>query len=131
MSDLPSHRNAFLRFLLIGGGTSAIFSLTTAGLIRFADAPPFATSVIVYLLCIPAAFFAHKRFAFRVQRPRKTAFVIYLATQICSLCLVAVISTRYVTQIFWQDTALLLVTSAAAAVLSYVIGRTITFVPQR
>lgn len=127
MASLPSQRQAFLRFLLVGGTFSLIFSATTAALIRFAGTPPFATSVIVYLLCIPAAFQAHKRFAFGVQTVRKAAFVLYVATQVCSLSLVAAITTRYVTQVFWQDTALLLVTSAVAAVLSYLIGRYITF----
>jgi putative flippase GtrA len=127
---LPPQRTAFLRFLLVGGTFSLIFSATTAALIRFAGTPPFATSIIVYMLCIPAAFQAHKRFAFGVQNTRKSAFLVYLATQICSLSLVAAITTRFVTRLFWQDTALLLVTSAVAAMLSYLIGRYITFAPR-
>jgi putative flippase GtrA len=131
VSDQPSHHLTFFRFLLVGGTVSLIFSATTAGLIRFADTPAFATSVIVYLLCIPAAFAAHKRFAFGVRQARRTAFLIYLATQVCSLSLVAAITTRYVTHVLWRDTALLLLTSAAAAVISYLIGRYITFAPER
>jgi putative flippase GtrA len=123
----PSQRTAFLRFLLVGGTSSLIYAATTAALIRFAGTPPFATSVIVFLLCIPAVFHAHKRFAFQVRTTRRSAFVLYLGTQICSLSFVAAITTRHVTQVFWQDTALLLVTSGIAAVLSYLIGRYITF----
>lgn len=127
---LPSQRTAFVRFLLVGGTFSAIFSATTAGMIRYADTPPLATSIIVYLLCIPAAFQAHKRFAFGVQNARRSAFLVYLATQVCSLALVAAVTTRFVTQMFWADTALFLATSAIAAVLSYLVGRYITFAPR-
>jgi putative flippase GtrA len=123
MPGLPSQRQAFVRFMLVGGTSSLIFSATTAALIRFAATPPFATSIVVYLLFIPAAFQAHKRFAFGVENTRKSAFFMYLATQVCSLTLVAAITTRFVTRVFWQDTALFLATSAVAAVLSYLIGR--------
>jgi putative flippase GtrA len=121
----------FLRFLIVGGSVSAIFSVITAGLIRFANTPPFWTSVVVYLACIPLAFYAQKRFAFDVAQTRKSAFWIYFATQLCSLALVSGVTTRFVTKIFWFDTGLLLVTSALAAVLSYLIGRFITFAPPR
>jgi putative flippase GtrA len=130
MPDLPSQRQAFVRFLLVGGTFSLFFSVATAALIRFAATPPLATSVIVYVLCIPAVFQAHKRFAFGVQHARKSAFFLYLATQVCSLTFVAAITTRFVTQMFWPDTALFLATSAIAAVLSYLIGRYITFAPR-
>lgn len=131
MPDLPSQRRAFLRFILIGGGFSLLFSLVTAALIRFAGAPPFATSIIVYVICIPVVFQVHKRFAFGVRETRRSAFILYLATQICSLSFVAAITTRHVTQVFWKDTGLLLVTSGVAAVISYLIGRYITFAAPR
>jgi putative flippase GtrA len=130
MPGAGTHTATFLRFLLIGGGFSLAYSATTAALIRFADAPPLLTGVILYALCIPIVFACHKRFAFRAQQTRKAAFPVYLATQLASLALVAAVTTGFVTRDFWLDTALFLLTSAIAAVLSYLIGRYVTFAPR-
>lgn len=117
----------FVRFLAVGGSFSLIYSLTTAALIRFAAAPAFATSVIVYAGCIPLAFLAHKHFAFGAKAARGSAFVLYTATQIASLTVVSFITTRFISHQFWLDTALLLTTSAVAAVGSFVINRFVIF----
>jgi putative flippase GtrA len=121
------HTNTFLRFLIVGGTFSLSYSLLTAALINFANAPAFAVTVVVYLLCIPAAFYAQKHVAFRMEHTQGSAFVTYFATQVGSLVIVSAITTRFVTKVFWIDTAILLVTAGSAAVLSYVIGRFITF----
>lgn len=131
MKQLRPEYGRFLRFLIVGGSFSAIFSVTTAALIWLANTPPFWTSVVVYLVCVPLAFCAQKRFAFEVSQTRKSAFWLYFATQLSSLALVSGVATRFVTKVFWFDTGLLLITSALAAVLSYLIGRFITFAPQR
>jgi putative flippase GtrA len=130
MAGTDTHAATFLRFVLIGGSFSLIYSAGTAALIRFAGAPPLMTSVILYALCIPVVFYCHKRFAFRAQQTRKMAFPLYLATQVASLALVATVTTRFVTEQFWLDTALFLATSTLAAVLSYLIGRYVTFAPR-
>jgi VIT1/CCC1 family predicted Fe2+/Mn2+ transporter len=49
---------------------------------------------------------------------------------VASLALVAAVTTRFVTAEFWLDTALFLATSALAAVLSYLVGRYLTFAPR-
>ncbi|WP_019954403.1 GtrA family protein [Yoonia vestfoldensis] len=118
---------AFIRFVLVGGSFSLGYALITAGLIRFAAAPPLPTSVVVYLLCIPAAFWAQRRIAFRADQQARGAVWIYTATQIGSLAVVSVITTRYVTKVFWLDTLLFLVTAGAAAVASFLICRYIIF----
>ena len=126
-----SHQfGAFLRFLLVGGSFSLGYALMTAGLIRFADAPPLLTSVIVYLICIPAAFIAQKKIAFRADQSGKSAMLIYGATQVGSLAVVSTITSRFVTKNFAFDTALFLVTAGTAAVVSYLICRYIIFRPQ-
>jgi putative flippase GtrA len=130
MADPGTHTATFLRFVVIGGSFSLIFSAVTAALIRFAATPPLPTSVVVYALFIPVAFHCQRRFAFRAQDTRKTAFPLYLATQLASLALVATVTTRFVTRDFWLDTALFLATSTLAAVLSYLIGRYVTFAPR-
>lgn len=121
---------AFVRFLLVGGSFSICYALITAGLIRFAAAPPLPTSVVVYVLCIPAAFWSQRRIAFRADRQAKGAVWIYTATQLGSLALVSAITTRFVTRVFWQDTLLFLVTAGAAAVASFLICRYIIFSTQ-
>jgi 20S proteasome alpha/beta subunit len=62
-----------------------------------------------------------------VEHTQGSAFVTYFATQVGSLVIVSAITTRFVTKVFWIDTAIILVTAGSAAVLSYVIGRFITF----
>lgn len=126
---MPQHFGAFLRFLMVGGSFSLGYAIVTAGLIRFADAPPFATSVIVYMLCIPLAFWAQKKIAFRADQTGKSAMLIYGATQVASLTIVSAITSRFVTKDFFYDTALFLVTAGTAAIISYLICRYIIFKP--
>lgn len=130
MTRISPQLATFLRFLLVGGSFSLGYSVTTAALIRFAGAPPFWTSVLVYVASIPLAYTAQRRFAFRIERPRSTAFASYVATQIGSVSLVSAVTTHFVSHQFFHDTLLLLVTSAVAAVVSFIIGRFVTFVPQ-
>ncbi|WP_439509089.1 GtrA family protein [Yoonia sp.] len=118
---------AFIRFVLVGGSFSLGYAVVTAGLIRFAAAPPLATSVVVYLLCIPAAFWAQRHIAFRADRQAKGALWIYAATQTGSLAVISAITTRFVTRVFWADTLLFVATAGVAAVASFLICRYILF----
>ena len=122
-----SHIGAFLRFLIVGGSFSLGYAVVTAALIRFADAPPLVTSIFIYLVCIPLAFFAQKKFAFRADQTRRSAMLIYGATQVASLAVVSTVTSRFVTKTFLFDTALFLVTAGTAAVASYLICRFIIF----
>ena len=117
----------FVRFVLVGGCFSLGYAVVTAGLIRFAAAPPLPTSVVVYLLCIPAAFWAQRHIAFRADRQAKGALWIYTATQTGSLAVISAITTRFVTRVFWADTLLFVATAGVAAVASFLICRYILF----
>ena len=117
----------FVRFVLVGGCFSLGYAVVTAGLIRFAAAPPLPTSVVVYLLCIPAAFWAQRHIAFRADQQAKGALWIYAATQIGSLVVISAITTRFVTRVFWADTLLFVATAGVAAVASFLICRYILF----
>lgn len=121
----------FLRFLVVGGTFSLIYAATTSALIAFAGAPPLATGVLVWLACIPPAYWCQSRLAFGVTELRRTAFPTYVATQLASVGLVSVVSAVAVTRVFWVDTAIYLAASAAAAVLSFVVARLVTFAPVR
>lgn len=118
---------AFARFVMVGGSFSLCYALSTAALIRFAGAPPLLTSICVYLLCIPAAFWAQRRIAFQARGQAKGAILIYTLTQIGSLAVVSGITTRFVSQVFWKDTLLFLVTAGTAAVVSFLICRYVIF----
>jgi putative flippase GtrA len=126
MKPLTVASSPFLRFLLVGGTFSLIYSVTTAALIR-AGTPPLATSVVVYACCIPLAYLSHKHLAFGVAAARKTAFPLYVLTQVASLTAVSLVTTRFITHRFALDTAILLLTSALAAVGSFLINRFLIF----
>jgi len=118
---------AFFRFLLVGGSFSLGYALIMAALIRFAGAPPLATSIVIYLICIPLAFLAQKRLAFRADTTGRGAVWIYGGTQVVSLAFVSLITSRFVTRDFVLDTILYLVTAGVAAVISFLICRYIIF----
>jgi putative flippase GtrA len=119
----------FGRFLIVGGSVSLSYAVITAGLINFAGTQPFAPSVIVYLFCIPIAFWLQKRFAFAVKKTRKSAFLIYAATQIGSLAVVSAVTTAFIFHDFIKDTALMLITAGCAAVISFLIAKFVAFKP--
>lgn len=122
----PEHRR-ILRFLLVGGAFSLIYSLSTAALISFAHSPPFWTSVIVYALCIPAAFLFQKLFVFEDRSNSLRAFFQYSSVQIATVAIVSYVTTRYVTQSVFWDTFLLLITAGIAAIINYFIFRFVVF----
>jgi len=118
-----------IRFLVVGGGFSLGYSIATAVLVGKAGAPPFITSVVLYLICIPAAFAVQKRFTFRLSRAWRYGFLIYAGTQVTCLALVAAVTTRFVTQNVAIDTLLFLGTAGTAAVLSFVVSSVFAFRP--
>lgn len=125
----PSVSVSLLRFLAVGGTVALVYSVVTAALIAWAGAPPVLTGALLWLACIPLAFHAQRRFAFGADRTRRMAFPIYLATQLASLMLVSGVSAVFVTRVFLTDTLIYLAATAAAAVLSFLIARFVTFAP--
>lgn len=119
-----------VRFLIVGGGFALFYALGMAALVGPLNLPPFATSVVFYLACIPAAFAVQRRFTFGAQEARRGGFLVYAAMQLASLTLVASITTRFVTQVMVIDTGLFLVTAGAAALLSYVVNDRLAFRPR-
>ena len=110
MSRTRAETATLLRFLVIGGGFSLAYAVVTALLINRVGTAPFATSVIVYVICIPLAFRAQKRFAFRAKTLRNSAFYIYAATQVAGIALVALITTRFVSYDLFWDTVVMGIT---------------------
>lgn len=118
-----------VRFLFVGGGFAVGYAVATALLVDGLGLPAFATSVVLYLFCIPAAFAVQKRVTFRVARTRPSGFAIYAGMQLASLAAVAAVTTRHVTGNFVLDTGLFLVTAGAAAVLSFAVSKLFAFRP--
>ena len=118
-----------LRFGLVGGAFSLGYAILGAVLVGPLGAPPFATSVLLYALCIPLAFAAQRRITFGQTRVRRGGFAIYAATQLLGLALVAAVTTRFVTRVWWIDTGLLLATAGLAAGVSFAISRQFAFRP--
>ena len=117
----------FLRFLLVGGGFALGYALATSVLINRAGWPALPTSIGLYALCIPVAFWMQKRVAFRVKAARRGGFWVYLATQLASLSAVAAVTTRFVSGNTIVDTGLFLVTAGLAAAVSFVLNRRFAF----
>jgi putative flippase GtrA len=115
---------------MVGGAFSLGYSLVTAGLVGPFGLPAFATSVILYVLCIPAAFLTQRKVTFAAQAPRRGGFLIYAAMQVTSLALVASVTTRFVTQVFVLDTLLFLATAGTAALISYIVNDRLAFRPE-
>ena len=127
MTARMSERQKLVRFLAVGGGFSLFYAVVTSVLINSAGAPPFWTSVIVYALCVPAAFLVQKSFTFNATHLRAGAFLYYTGTQVLGVALVSVVTTRFVTHNWWWDTIVMGVTAGLAAILNFLMGRYFTF----
>jgi putative flippase GtrA len=119
----PAHETLFrlIRFLAVGGSFSLGYALASAALVGQMGLPAFATPVILYALCIPAAFVVQRKVTFGGRGEPARGFVIYATTQVASLALLTALTTRFVSGNFALDTALFLATAGGAAVASYVI----------
>lgn len=117
----------FVRFAAVGGSFSLGYALLTAFLVGPLSAPPFVTSVVLYALCIPLAYLAQKHFTFGAAHSHGGSFAIYAATQVASLAVIATITTRFVSGVYWMDTGVFLATAALAAVASFGINRSFAF----
>ena len=124
-----SQFKGFFRFLAVGGAFGLFYSVMTAILIGVAGMPPFWTSAAVYSVCIPMAFFAQRRFAFRSTKSAKAAMPPYILTQVGSLLFVSTLSGYFATKTVWVDTLIFIAVSGGAAVGTYLIARLIIFKP--
>ncbi len=118
------------RFLLVGGSFSLFYAVASAAIINLTSIDPFVVSVVLFVACIPFAFLAQQHLAFRAKKLRDHAFWIYTATQVGSIAIVSWITTRFVTYDVVKDTVIMGVTVGLAAIVSFLIGRLLTFKQQ-
>lgn len=128
-TPVRSEARSLLLFLMIGGGFSLFYAVTSAALINFVRTPPFATSVVVFAACVPLAFLAQQHIAFKAKKLRKYAFVIYAATQVFGIAAVSLFTTRFVTYDLFWDTIIMALTVGTNAIVGFLIGRFVTFIP--
>lgn len=127
MKFLFSEKFSFIRFLLVGGGFSLLFSVLTSIFINYLSTPPFTTILIVYISCIPCAYQCQRAFVFKQKKTRKHAFYYYAGLQILSLSTVSAITKFFISYDFVWDMALMLATAALTAIVSYILSKKIIF----
>jgi putative flippase GtrA len=125
--DRPATADAFLRFLIVGGAFAVIYSVTTAGIVSHSAASPGWVSALVWLACIPPAYWCQRRFTFRPRADRRGALWLYALTQALSLGIVTVIAATFSTREMGWNTMVYLAASALAAVTSFALNRYVVF----
>lgn len=121
------HHNTLLRFLIVGGSMSLLFSLLTAFSTLHLPLPKPLVAGLVWVICIPIAFWCQRRFTFQTSAPRSNALGLYAATQGLGIVIVAVATAGLARGSFWPDMLVYLGASALAATASYLISRLVIF----
>lgn len=117
----------FVRFLVVGGAFALGYAVVTAWLVSVPGLPPLVTSTVVYALCIPLAYLAHRSFTFRARESHPRGFLVYAATQVLFMALASFVTTRFVSGNMLVDTTLFLATAGLVAVASYATSRMAVF----
>lgn len=116
-----------LRFLVVGASLAALYATLAALATSQLPLPKALSSGIVWVLCIPAGFWAHRRFTFTTRKPHRHGLWLYAATQGLGIGIAASVSALLATGSFRHDLFVHLLASALAAVVSYLISRWIVF----
>lgn len=116
-----------LRFLVVGGSLAAIYATLAALATSYLPLPKALSSGLVWVLCIPLGFQAHRRFTFTASKPHRHGLWLYAATQGLGIGIAASVSFLLATGSFRHDVFVHLLASALVAVISYVISRWIVF----
>ncbi len=116
-----------LRFLIVGGSLAALYAVLAAFATTWLPLPKAVASGIVWVLCIPVGFMAHRRFTFPTRRPHRFAPWLYAATQLLGITITAGVSQILARGTFWPDLAVHLFAAGLAAIASYLVNRWIVF----
>jgi putative flippase GtrA len=119
--------STLLRFLIVGGGMTALYSVLAALATTYLPLPHALSAAGVWMLCIPLGFWCQRRFTFAASAPHRHAIWLYAATQVMGICIAATASYLLARGSFWPDLIVHLGAAALAAVLSYVINRWVIF----
>lgn len=127
MSPRRLVRSTLVRFLLVGGGISLVYSVLTAFATSVLPWPRPLVAVLIAIACVPPAFWCQRRFTFRDSTPRRHALAAYAAAQALGMAIVAAASALFSTGLFWPDTLVYLAASAVSALTSFAISRLVAF----
>jgi putative flippase GtrA len=119
--------STLFRFLVVGGGMTALYSVLAALATTHLPLPRPLSAAGVWVLCIPLGFWCQRRFTFTASRPHRHALWLYAATQVLGIGIAATASYLLARGSFWPDLAVHLGAAALAAVLSFLINRWIIF----
>ena len=119
--------STLFRFLVVGGGMTALYSVLAALATTHLPLPRPLSAAGVWVLCIPLGFWCQRRFTFTASTPHRLALWLYAATQVMGICIAATASYLFARGLFWPDLVVHLAAAALAAALSYMINRWIIF----
>lgn len=119
--------STLFRFLVVGGGMTALYSVLAALATTTLPLPRPLSAAGVWILCIPLGFWCQRRFTFTSSAPRRHAIWLYAATQGMGIVIAATASHLLARGVFWPDLVVHLGAAALAAVLTFLISRRIIF----
>jgi putative flippase GtrA len=127
MSPVRLRNSTFLRFLVVGSGMTALYSVLAALATTHLPLPRPLSAAGVWMLCIPLGFWCQRRFTFTASAQHRHAILLYTATQVLGICIASTASYLFARGSFWPDLAVHLGAAALAAILSFMISRWIIF----
>jgi putative flippase GtrA len=127
MTAGPASDRTLLRFLIVGGSLAALYATLAALATSNLPLPKALSSALVWLLCIPVGFWAHRRFTFTTRQAHRHGLWLYAATQVLGIGIASGTSFLLARGAFWPDLFVHLLASGLAAIASYLINRWIVF----
>lgn len=124
---MTTGHSTLLRFLAVGGGISLLYALLAAAATSYVPLPRAVSSGVLWVLCIPVAFWLQRRITFTDRAPHRHGLWLYAATQGLGVGIVALTSLLLADGSFRHDLFVHLLASALAAVVSYLVSRRIVF----
>jgi putative flippase GtrA len=120
-------QSTLMRFLVVGGAMTALYSVTAALATTYLPLPRSLSSAVVWMLCIPLGFWCQRRFTFTGSTPHRRALWLYAAVQVMGIGIAATNSHLLARGSFWPDLMVHIFSAALAAILSYLVNRLIVF----
>jgi putative flippase GtrA len=111
----------FSRFSLVGASVACIYVAAASSFRSLMALPEWWASILACLLCIPVAYMAQRRIAFRSNRAHATALPRYVATQALNLVVAAAASGALGRIGYLPPLVVFSLAGAVAVIASYVL----------
>jgi putative flippase GtrA len=106
----------FSRFSLVGASAALAYVVIATGLLNAFGLAPWWASTLSFFTCVPLAYAAQRRIAFRSRRAHTSAFPRYLATQVANM-IVAAVSSEALSRLGFLPVTFVFVAAGGFAVL--------------